>query len=185
MPENWTETRLGRVAVFTFTRPPKNWMNILSMTELVGHLERLAKQSDEVTVVMLTGGIDEYFIAHADLDALAKLARGEDVGGDLGAWVDALSLLESMPQPTVAAIDGQGLGWRLRNRAGLYAPNRFRKGASGPARSQCRHHSRRRWHATTASTGRQRHRNGTLSERTRRRRGRSAPDRAAQRGPAA
>lgn len=110
MPENWTETRLGRVAVLTFTRPPKNWMNILSMTELVGHLERLAKKSDEVTVVMLTGGIDEYFIAHADLDDLAKLARGEDVGGDLGAWVDALSLLESMPQPTVAAIDGQAWG---------------------------------------------------------------------------
>jgi len=85
-------------------------MNILSMTELLGHLERLATEGDEVTVVMLTGGVDGYFIAHADLDDLAKLARGEDVGGDLGAWTRALHLLESMPQPTVAAIDGQAWG---------------------------------------------------------------------------
>jgi enoyl-CoA hydratase/carnithine racemase len=110
MPESWTETRQGRIAVLTFARPPKNWMNIVSMTELVGHLERLAKQTDEVTVVMLTGGIDGYFIAHADLEDLAKLARGEDVGGDIRSWVDALALLESMPQPTVAAIDGQAWG---------------------------------------------------------------------------
>jgi len=110
MENTWTETRHGRVAVLTFTRPPRNWMNILSMMELLGHLERLATEGDEVTVVMLTGGVDAYFIAHADLDDLAKLARGEDVGGDLGAWTKALHLLESMPQPTVAAIDGQAWG---------------------------------------------------------------------------
>ncbi len=110
MGNTWTETRKGRVAVLTFARPPKNWMNLLSMTELVEHLEQLAGQSDEVTVVMLTGGIDGYFIAHANLDDLAKLAKGEQVGGDPGAWVKALRLLESMPQPTVAAIDGQAWG---------------------------------------------------------------------------
>ncbi len=110
MTESWTETRHGRVAVLTFTRPPANWMNIRSMTELVGHLERLSKLRDEVTVVMLTGGVDGFFIAHADLDDLEKLARGEDVGGDLGAWARALDLLETMPQPTVAAIDGQAWG---------------------------------------------------------------------------
>ncbi len=75
-----------------------------------GHLERLSKLGDEVTVVMLTGGVDGYFIAHADLDDLSALARGEGVGGDLGAWIRALDLLETMPQPTVAAIDGQAWG---------------------------------------------------------------------------
>ena len=110
MSENWTETRQGRVAILTFARPPRNLMNFLSMTELVGHLERLAKQSSEISVVMLTGGVDGFFIAHADLDDLAKLSRGEDVGGDPASWVRALKLLESMPQPTVAAIDGQAWG---------------------------------------------------------------------------
>jgi enoyl-CoA hydratase/carnithine racemase len=85
-------------------------MNIRSMMELVDHLERLSERTDEVTVVMLTGGVDGFFIAHADLDDLAKLSRGEDVGGDLGAWSRALDLLETMPQPTVAAIDGQAWG---------------------------------------------------------------------------
>jgi enoyl-CoA hydratase/carnithine racemase len=85
-------------------------MDVASMTELVTHLERLAKQKDEVTLVMLTGGVDGFFIAHADLDDLAKLSRGEEVPGELRSWVDALALLESMPQPTVAAIDGQAWG---------------------------------------------------------------------------
>lgn len=113
MSHAWTESRHGsegRIAVLTFARPPSNWMNVRSMVELEGHLERLAGLGDEVSVVMLTGGIDGYFIAHADLDDLAKLAKGEDVGGDLGAWTRALQWLESMPQPTVAAIDGQAWG---------------------------------------------------------------------------
>lgn len=110
MTDTWSETRHGRIAVLSFARPPRNWMNIRSMTELVGHLEGLAAAKDEVSVVMLTGGVDGYFIAHADLDDLAKLARGEDVGGDLSAWSRALDLLETMPQPTVAAIDGQAWG---------------------------------------------------------------------------
>lgn len=110
MTETWVETRYDKISVLTFARPPKNWMNLQSMTELVGHLERLATQSDEVTVVMLTGGVDGYFIAHADLDDLARLSKGESVEGDLGAWTKALALLESMPQPTVAAIDGQAWG---------------------------------------------------------------------------
>ena len=110
MTNVWNESRHGKVAVLTFERPPSNWMNLASMTELVGHLERLAEAAAEVSVVMLTGGIDGYFIAHADLDDLALMAKGESVAGDPGAWGKALHLLESMPQPTVAAIDGQAWG---------------------------------------------------------------------------
>ncbi len=110
MSETWIETRHGNTAVLTFTRPPKNWMNQISMTELVAHLERISQVPGEVTVVMLTGGVDGYFIAHADLDDLEKFAKGESAGGDPGAWGKALRLLETMPQPTVAAIDGQAWG---------------------------------------------------------------------------
>jgi enoyl-CoA hydratase len=110
MADTWTETRHGEIAVLTFARPPHNWMNLLSMIELAGHLERLAAQSDEVTVVMLTWGVDGYFIAHADLDDLAILAEGGKVDGDFAAWTEALHLLEIRPQPSVAAIDGQAMG---------------------------------------------------------------------------
>jgi enoyl-CoA hydratase/carnithine racemase len=77
---------------------------------LVGHLEALADKPEECTVVMLTGGVDGYFIAHADLDDLAKIANGEMPEGDPRSWSRALHLLETMPQPTVAAIDGQAWG---------------------------------------------------------------------------
>jgi enoyl-CoA hydratase/carnithine racemase len=85
-------------------------MDMASMTELVAHLEELAARTDEFTVVMLTGGVDGYFIAHADLDDLAAIARGDMPAGDPRSWSRATELLETMPQPTVAAIDGQAWG---------------------------------------------------------------------------
>jgi enoyl-CoA hydratase/carnithine racemase len=77
------------------------------MTELADALDDIAGGADKVTVVVLSGGIDGYFIADADRDELARGAAGELLEGDLGAWHRALSTLESMPQPTVAAIDGE------------------------------------------------------------------------------
>jgi enoyl-CoA hydratase/carnithine racemase len=98
------------IAVLTFTRPPANWMTLAAMTELGDALDELAARTTDVTVVVLTGGVDGYFVAHADLDDLAALGRGETVEGDPRAWRSALSTLESMPQPTVAAVDGQAWG---------------------------------------------------------------------------
>ena len=68
----WTLEHHDGVAVLTFTRPPANWMDLVSMTELADHLEGLAAAPDEATVVLLTGGVDGYFIAHADLDDLCR-----------------------------------------------------------------------------------------------------------------
>ena len=99
----WNLEHEDGVAVLTFRREPANWMDLVSMGELADHLADLADQTDDVRVVMLTGGLDGYFIAHADLDDLAKLAQGEPIDGDLLSWARALHLLESMPQPTVAA----------------------------------------------------------------------------------
>lgn len=107
---NWSLEVVDKVAVLTFTRPPRNLMDMVSMTELVGHLQQLSERTDEVTVVMLTGGVDGFFIAHADLDDLAKIAKGEMPEGDPRSWSQAQTLLENMPQPTVAAIDGQAWG---------------------------------------------------------------------------
>ena len=107
---NWELTHHGKVAVLTFTRPPRNLMDMVSMTELADHLDALAERTEDVTVVMLTGGVDGFFIAHADLDDLAKIAQGVMPEGDPRSWGRALRQLENMPQPTVAAIDGQAWG---------------------------------------------------------------------------
>jgi enoyl-CoA hydratase len=106
----WQLDVIDKVALLTFARPPANWMDQQSMTELADHLDELAGRTGEATVVMLTGGVDGYFIAHADLDDLGQLAAGRVLPGDPRAWVRALAMLEDMPQPTVAAIDGQAWG---------------------------------------------------------------------------
>src|SRR5262245_2878033 len=58
---------------------------------------------------MLTGGVDGYFIAHGDLSDLQKAGRGEAPGG-MESWLEVTDLLRDMPQPVVAAIDGQAWG---------------------------------------------------------------------------
>ena len=85
-------------------------MDFASMVELADHLDALAERTDDVGVVVLTGGVDGYFVAHADLDDLAALARGERGSGDPSGWGRSIRALEQMPQPTVAAIDGQAWG---------------------------------------------------------------------------
>lgn len=107
--DTWTLRSVDRVAVLTFTRPPSNYFDFASMEELGDQLEALAERSAEFSVVMLTGGVDGYFIAHGDLADLQRAGRGEAPGG-MAAWLRLTGLLRDMPQPTVAAIDGQAWG---------------------------------------------------------------------------
>lgn len=70
-------------------------MSFAAMTELESVLNELA--SDEsLAVVVLTGGVDGYFVAHADLDDLTRIGRGEPVEGDPTSWFRSLNLLEGM-----------------------------------------------------------------------------------------
>jgi enoyl-CoA hydratase len=105
----FTVERRDAVALVTFARPPRNLMSMAAMTELEGTLGDLAGD-DGVNVVVITGGVPGYFIAHADLDDLMKLGRGEPVEGDPGSWGRTFALMDSMPQPVVAAINGQAWG---------------------------------------------------------------------------
>jgi enoyl-CoA hydratase len=84
-------------------------MSMAAMTELEALLGEVA-DDDSVHVLVLTGGVDGYFVAHADVEDLAKLGAGEPVEGDPGSWSRAFALLEAMPQPVVAAVDGQAWG---------------------------------------------------------------------------
>lgn len=80
------------------------------MIELGNRLEELGRQTDKVKAVMLTGGMDGAFIRHADLADLARAGAGKATPQELTAWERALSLLEEIPQPTFAAIDGTAWG---------------------------------------------------------------------------
>ena len=109
MTSMWTVETADRVAVATFVRPPRNFMSFLAMTELEAVLRTLA-DDDAVSVVVLTGGVPGYFVAHADLDDLRAIGQGQPVEGDPSSWGRALALLATMPQPVVAAVNGQAWG---------------------------------------------------------------------------
>lgn len=107
---NWSLEVVDGIAICTFTRPPANWMDNPSMGHLAELLVEIADRGDDVRVVMLIGGVDGYFVAHADLDDLAIAAEGGQPPGDPGSWRTAFERLEALPMPTVAAIDGQAWG---------------------------------------------------------------------------
>src|SRR5262245_5490786 len=94
----WTLEERGAVAVATFERPPRNLMSMAAMGELEQLVEKI-QWRDDITVLVLTGGLPGYFVAHADVDDLTALGRGEPVEGDPGSWPRTFALIESMPQP--------------------------------------------------------------------------------------
>jgi enoyl-CoA hydratase len=107
---NWTTELHGAVALLTFTRPPRNLMNFAAAIELGDTLERFAAKTEQVKIVMLTGGVDGVFIDHAELSDLARAGAGRATDQELGSWARAERLLEEIPQPTIAAIDGLAAG---------------------------------------------------------------------------
>jgi enoyl-CoA hydratase len=101
--------RDGAVAVVTVDRPEA--LNALDRPTLGALRDRLAGLAgdEDVRVVVLTGAGEKGFVAGADI----KYMSGLDVE-EARAW-GALGhecgrLLETMPQPTIAAINGFALG---------------------------------------------------------------------------
>jgi enoyl-CoA hydratase len=86
-------------------------MNALDLDTLTGlrdRLRELANDSD-TRVVVLTGAGDRAFIAGADIKYMSGLSVDEArAWGELGH--EAGRLLETMPKPTIAAINGFALG---------------------------------------------------------------------------
>lgn len=98
-----------RLAVITYRRPP---INMLSFQAL-GQLERILlelRDRDGLSAVVLTGGIEGYFAAHADTDDVMRMERGDPPLGDPDAWDRVNALLGELPQLTVAAVNGQAWG---------------------------------------------------------------------------
>ncbi|MFQ3457167.1 enoyl-CoA hydratase/isomerase family protein [Bradyrhizobium sp. UFLA01-814] len=107
---NWVLERRGSLAILTFARLPRNIMDLASASELARLLRQIEHQADEIKVVLLLGGVDGFFIAHADIHDLARVGRGELQADALNGFYDVIDLLEEIPQPVIAAIDGQAWG---------------------------------------------------------------------------
>ncbi|HWM13606.1 MAG TPA: enoyl-CoA hydratase-related protein [Gaiellaceae bacterium] len=101
--------RRDGAAILTVDRPEA--MNALDLEHLEALRDRLAELAadDEARVVVLTGAGEKAFVAGADI----KYMQGLDVlgarrWGELGHACG--SLLETMPKPTIAALNGFALG---------------------------------------------------------------------------
>jgi enoyl-CoA hydratase len=81
---------------------------VATLTELCARLRELADDA-EVRAVVLTGAGDEAFVAGADIKYMSGLdVEQAKAWGALGH--EAGRLLETMPKPTIAAINGFALG---------------------------------------------------------------------------
>jgi enoyl-CoA hydratase len=102
-------SREGGVAVLTVNRPDAlNAFDVDTLTALRDELRELAEDA-EVRVIVLTGAGDRAFAAGADIKHMSELDVDEaKEWGALGHEVGRL--LETMPKPTIAAVNGFALG---------------------------------------------------------------------------
>jgi enoyl-CoA hydratase len=97
------------VVILTLNKPPQNTLSFVALSELDDLLAEVSEDA-AASVVVVTGAIPGYFIAHADLDDVGRMARREPPRGDPDIYRRAFARLESMPQPVIAAVNGQAWG---------------------------------------------------------------------------
>ncbi len=97
------------VATVYVDRPDAmNALDVATLTELRDRLAEL-RDDGEVRAVVLTGAGDRAFIAGADIKAMSAMdVDAAKAWGELGHNV--ARRLETMPKPTIAAINGFALG---------------------------------------------------------------------------
>jgi enoyl-CoA hydratase len=85
-----------------------NALDVATLTELRDRLRELAAD-DGVRALVLTGAGEKAFVAGADIKYMSGLGP-EDAKGWGALGHEAGRLLETMPKPTIAAINGFALG---------------------------------------------------------------------------
>lgn len=101
-----------RIVTLTIERPER--LNALD-SEVIAELEaafRTLSEDDEVRGVVVTGAGEKAFVAGADISELARLDHLSGVRTSRRGQ-DVFRLLEEMPKPVIAAVNGFALGGGL------------------------------------------------------------------------
>lgn len=117
----------GFIATLTLSNPPRHTINAAGSEALLVALEELSENSD-IRVVVLTGGSEDIFVRHYEVDELATSAekqvnapqarsqQSQSTSPQRGrprGLRGAMTLLESMDAITIAAINGMAMGGGL------------------------------------------------------------------------
>ena len=105
----WSRRQDGPVTTLAFDAPPANQLSLEGLAELDALLQQVA-QDARSTVVVVASERPGMFIAHADRDDVVQLRAGAIPPESFERWMWTLLRLESLPQPVVAAVDGQAWG---------------------------------------------------------------------------
>jgi enoyl-CoA hydratase len=97
------------VATITFNRPKAlNAMNSETMGELLVAVNQ-CKKDDSIKAIILTGSGDKAFVAGADISEMKDL-RPKEALAFMELGHETLRALETLPKPSIAAINGFALG---------------------------------------------------------------------------
>ena len=99
----------GAAAIITIDRPKA--LNALNPTVLEQLADALRRASDdgEVRGVIITGSGDKAFVAGADIAAMSNMTPEEGLQF-AGFGLSVLGLIEELPKPVIAAVNGFALG---------------------------------------------------------------------------
>ena len=101
------------LAIITFNRPEvRNALNYLAIDEALEAASD-ADADDTVRVLILTGAGDKAFVAGADIEELRARNTLTELGKRSAQRRVLANLLETMPKPTIAAINGFAVGTGL------------------------------------------------------------------------
>lgn len=104
------DLRPDGVAVLTFNRPEtRNALNLAAMRQFAATVTELATLS-QVRCVVLTGAGTDAFCSGGDLVELSQYPTEADALDFITVMGDALLMLERLPIPVIAAINGYALG---------------------------------------------------------------------------
>lgn len=107
--QNLILERQDQIAILTINRPKAlNALNSATLEELFQAFTELAKDTS-IRVIILTGSGEKAFVAGADISQMSDMTPLKGRRFSLFGQ-NVMNLIESLPQPVIAAVNGFALG---------------------------------------------------------------------------